>query len=89
MRCVAIIAAEFALLTLAGCAGDPVKDLGGGRHSIIACSDLGVTNPQVKAVRGAQKYCERYGQMAVVQEFDSDSCPKEGTTAVAAEFTCR
>jgi hypothetical protein len=89
MRWIAVIGAELVVLALAGCAGDQIKELGGGRHSVSACSDSGLTNPQVKAVQAADKYCGKFGQMAVVQKFDADSCAKAATTAVTAEFTCR
>jgi hypothetical protein len=86
----AILAAQLALLTLAGCAREQVRDLGGGRHSITACSDAGLTNPQVQAVHAADHYCGKYGQAAVVQRFEPESCPgAAASAAIAAEFTCR
>jgi hypothetical protein len=90
MRWFAILAAELALLALAGCARDRVKDLGGGRHSITACSEAGLTNPQVQVVRAADNYCGKYGQAAVVQRFEPESCPSAAASAaIAAEFICR
>jgi len=83
-----IAGAAFALLTLAGCAASQVKDLGDGKRSISACSDAGLTNPQVKAVQAADGYCGHFGQVAVVDRFDEGSCGKQSTSATLI-FTCR
>ena len=77
------------LLMLAGCGSEPVKDLGGGHHSVSACSDAGVTNPQVRAVAAADRYCHKFGEAAVVDRFDEEVCSRPSTTATAAVFTCR
>ena len=74
---------------LAGCAGDQVKDLGGGKHSVSACSDSGLTNPQVNAVRAADHYCGRFDQAPVVERFEPDTCPTPATSAMAVVFSCR
>jgi len=77
-------------LTIVGCAHDQVRDLGGGTHSITACSDGGITNPQVTALRAADKYCAKFGQSAAVRKLDSKSCPDSAmSSAISAEFTCR
>jgi hypothetical protein len=90
MRWFVILAAELALLTLTGCAREQVRDLGGGRHSVTACSEAGLTNPQVQAVHAADHYCGKYGQAAVVQRFEPESCPSAAASAaIAAEFICR
>jgi hypothetical protein len=85
----AIITGAFLLCALAGCAGDQVKDLGGGKHSVSACSESGLTNPQVKAVRAADNYCGKFDQVSVVERFEPDTCPKPASSAMAVVFTCR
>ena len=89
MRSFAILAAALAFLMLAGCAREQVRDLGGGRLSVTACSEAGLTNPQVQAIHAADSYCSKYGQAAVVQRFEPQSCPRTSAAAIAAEFTCR
>jgi hypothetical protein len=74
---------------LAGCAGEQVRDLGGGKHSVSACSDSGLTNPQVNAVRAADHYCGKFDQVSVVERFEPDTCPTPATSAMAVVFTCR
>ncbi|HYC09238.1 MAG TPA: hypothetical protein VEC10_06330 [Steroidobacteraceae bacterium] len=74
---------------LAGCAGDQVKDLGAGKHSVSACSDSGLTNPQVNAVRAADHYCGKFDQVSVVERFEPDTCPTPATSAMAVVFSCR
>jgi hypothetical protein len=86
---VAIGGTALLLWTLAGCAGGQVKDLGGGQHSVSACSESGLTNPQVNAVRAADQYCGKFDQMSVVERFEPDTCPKPATSALAVVFTCR
>jgi len=83
------IAAAFLLATLAGCAGSPVKDLGGGKHSVSACSDSGLTNPQVNAVRAADDYCGKFNEVSVVDRFEPEACAKGSTAATAVIFSCR
>lgn len=85
----AIVTAAFLLWAFAGCAGDQVKDLGSGKHSVSACSESGLTNPQVKAVRAADNYCGKFDQVSVVERFEPDTCPKPATSAMAVVFTCR
>lgn len=77
------------LLTLAGCASDHVKDLGGGQHSITVCSDADLTNPQVKAAHAADKFCRKSGEAAVVDRLDDGSCAKGATAATTVVFACR
>jgi len=88
-RLATVITATFLLWALGGCAGDQVKDLGGGQHSVSACSESGLTNPQVKAVRAADNYCGKFDQVSVVERFEPDTCPKPATSAMAVVFTCR
>ena len=90
MKWISPILEVLVALTIVGCAHDQVRDLGGGTHSITACSDAGVTNPQVMAVRAADKYCARFGQSAAVQKLDSKACPNSTmSSAISAEFTCK
>lgn len=77
------------LLLLAGCAGEQTEDLGGGKYTVSACSDAGLTNPQVGAVRAADRYCGKFGEAAVVERFDEQSCGKPATAATAVVFSCR
>jgi hypothetical protein len=86
---IALSGGALVLSTLAGCAGSQVKDLGGGQHSISACSDSGLTNPQVKAVRAADNYCGKFDQVSVVDRFEPETCPKGATAATAVVFSCR
>jgi hypothetical protein len=86
---VAIATGAFLPGALAGCAGDQVKDLGGGKHSVSACSESGLTNPQVQAVRAADNYCGKFDQVSVVERFEPDACPKPATSAMAVVFSCR
>jgi len=88
-RLIAGIVSTGLLLGAVGCAGDPVKDLGGGKHSVSACSDSGLTNPQVNAVRAADHYCGKFDQVSVVERFEPDTCPTPATSAMAVVFRCR
>jgi len=84
-----LISMALLLWMLAGCAGDQVKDLGDGKHSVSACSESGLTNPQVNAVRAADHYCGKFDQVSVVERFEPDTCPTPATSAMAVVFTCR
>jgi len=86
---IGVIGAGLPLSMLTGCAGTKVKDLGDGQHSVSACSDSGLTNPQVTAVRAADNYCGKFGQVSVVERFEPDRCPTAATSATALVFTCR
>jgi hypothetical protein len=77
------------LLVLAGCGGDRVKDLGGGRHSVTACSEADLTNPQVKASQAADRFCRKSGQSAVVEKLDEVNCPTAAAAATTVVFACR
>jgi hypothetical protein len=77
------------LLMLGGCAGERVKGLGDGMHSVTACSDDHITNSQVAAIRAANQYCERTGQEAVVETFDDQTCPKTDMSTTRVVFACR
>jgi len=77
------------LLALAGCAGDRVKDLGGGRHSVTVCSEADLTNPQVKAAQAADKFCRKSSQTAVVEKLDDVTCPTAAAAAITVVFACR
>jgi hypothetical protein len=79
----------LALMMLAACSGERVKNLGDGLHSINACSDDALINPQVTATKAADKYCEKSGQEAVVSTFDTQACPKSDTSATRVVFACR
>ncbi|HTT36330.1 MAG TPA: hypothetical protein VLV29_08660 [Steroidobacteraceae bacterium] len=85
----AVVSTGLLLGALAGCAGGQVKDLGGGKHSVSACSDSGLTNPQVNAVRAADHYCGKFDQVSVVERFEPDTCPTPATSAMAVVFSCR
>ena len=85
----AIVSTGLLLAALAGCAGDQVRDLGGGKHSVSACSDSGLTNPQVNAVRAADHYCGKFDQVSVVERFEPDTCQTPATSAMAVVFSCR
>jgi hypothetical protein len=85
----AIVSTGLLLVVLAGCSGDQVRDLGGGKHSVSACSDSGLTNPQVNAVRAADHYCGKFDQVSVVERFEPDTCPTPATSAMAVVFSCR
>jgi hypothetical protein len=74
---------------LDGCAGERVKDLGDGMHSVAACSDDRITNSQVAATREANKYCEMTGKEAVVDTFDDQTCPKTDMSTTRVVFACR
>jgi Tfp pilus assembly protein PilP len=77
------------LLTLAGCAGERVKDLGDGMHSVTACAEDRITNSQVLATRAANQYCEKTGREAVVDTFDDQACPKSEMSTTRVVFACR
>jgi hypothetical protein len=77
------------LLVLAGCAGDRVKDLGGGTHSLTVCSDAGLTNPQVQASQAADRFCRKTGETAAVVKLDEVTCPTAATVATTVVFACR
>ncbi len=77
------------LLILGGCAGERVKDLGDGMHSVTACSDDRITNSQVAATRAADNYCEKTGREAVVDTFDDQACPKADMSTTRVVFACR
>jgi hypothetical protein len=77
------------LLALGSCGGDPVKDLGGGKHSVTVCSDADLTNPQVKATQAADKFCRKSGEAAVVEKLDEVSCPKAAAAATTVVCMCR
>ena len=77
------------LLVLAGCAGDRVKDLGGGTHSVTVCSDAGLTNPQVQASQAADRFCHKSGETAAVVKLDEVTCPTAATVATTVVFACR
>ena len=77
------------LLILGGCAGERVKDLGDGMHSVTACSDDHITNSQVAATRAADSYCEKSGKEAVVDTFDDQACPKANMSTTRVVFACR
>jgi hypothetical protein len=90
MKWIFAILQVLVALTMVGCSHSQVRDLGGGAHSITACSDAGVTNPQVLALHSADKYCAKFGQAAAVRKFDSTSCPSSTiSSAISAEFTCK
>ena len=77
------------LLALTGCAGEHVKNLGAGMHSVSACSDDRITNSQVVATRAANRYCEKSGQEAVVTNFDNETCPESEASTTRVVFACR
>jgi hypothetical protein len=77
------------LLVLAGCGGERVKDLGGGRHSVTVCSEANLTNPQVKASQVADKFCLKSGESAVVEKLDEVTCPTAAAAATTVVFACR
>jgi hypothetical protein len=78
-----------ALLVLAACGGDRVKDLGGGRHSVTVCSEANLTNPQVTASRAADRFCGKSGQTPVVERLDEVNCPTAPAAATTVVFACR
>ena len=77
------------VLILGGCAGERVKDLGDGMHSVTACSDDRISNSQVAATRAANKYCEETGKEAVVDTFDDQRCPTADMSTTRVVFACR
>jgi Tfp pilus assembly protein PilP len=79
----------FVLLILGGCAGERVKDLGGGIHSVTACSDDRISNSQVAATRAANNYCAKSGMEAVVDTFTEQDCPKSEIPTTQVVFACR
>jgi hypothetical protein len=90
MKWILAILQVLVALAVLGCSHDQVRDLGGGTHSITACSEAGITNPQVLALRSADKYCAKFGQAAAVQGFNSTVCPSSTlSSAISAEFTCK
>lgn len=77
------------LLLLSGCAGERVKDLGEGMHSVSACSDDGLINPQVAAAQAADRFCEKDGREAVVDTFETQACPRSDVATTRVVFACR
>ena len=77
------------LVTLAGCAGERVKDLGDGMHAVSACSQDVLMNSQVAATRAANQYCEKTDREAVVTAFDYETCPKSDMSTTRVVFACR
>jgi hypothetical protein len=77
------------ILVLTGCAGERVKDLGEGRHSLTVCSEDGITNSQVAANRAADNYCAKSALEAVVESFDEQECPNSRASATRVVFICR
>jgi Tfp pilus assembly protein PilP len=77
------------LVMFGGCAGERVKDLGDGMHSVTACSDDHITNSQVAATQAANKYCEKTEKEAVVDTFDDQACPKSDMSTTRVVFACR
>jgi hypothetical protein len=77
------------LLTLTACSTQKVTNLGDGLHSVSACSEDALINPQVTATRAADKYCEKTGQEAVVTNFDTQACPRSDVSTTRVVFACR
>jgi hypothetical protein len=79
-----------ALLLLAACAHVDVRDMGNGRHSLVAVSHSGgYYGSHEEAFELANDYCSRHRQTAVIENFeDKPGAGPQGEHTSTLVFTC-